>query len=80
RNFRKANWEAMREELKDNLDQEDALAEYKEGEKERFDSDLTLFMQTIDDAIRNYVPIAKITLYSKQWWTPELTAERKEVR
>ena len=68
--LQKANWEAVRETIKQTL----ASSPFPTTDIEEMQQ---YIQQATEDAIRQHCPKAKPSAYGKRWWTPDLTALRR---
>ncbi|KAJ6450856.1 hypothetical protein C8R47DRAFT_958598, partial [Mycena vitilis] len=75
-NWRAADWEELNKMLAEEL----ALMEIIEGYASAVEVDeaIAKLDGVIWRCVKKHVPLSKISLYSKRWWTLELSAFRKE--
>ena len=80
RNYQKADWAQIRERLPWRLAQAYPRAELASScPKETLDRAAEQFTQAINAALEEMVPRARPSPMAKQWWSPELTALRRQL-
>jgi ribonuclease HI/endonuclease/exonuclease/phosphatase family metal-dependent hydrolase len=75
--FRLVDWEDFNKVLTEALERIRPPAPIRSAEDA--DSRLDELENAVWDVIDSHVPLAALCPYSKRWWTPELTTQRKEV-
>ncbi|KAJ7921816.1 hypothetical protein B0H13DRAFT_1508844, partial [Mycena leptocephala] len=75
-NWRGADWEELVKMLAAELEQAGLAEGYASAEE--VEAAIAELDETVWRCVKEHVPLSKISPHSKRWWTPELSALRKE--